>query len=347
MTNWFENETANADESQAEQAVARQGQLTKPPGSLGRLEEAAVRLCALQARPEPAVDHVEIVVFAGDHGVVDEGISAFPQVVTGEMVRNFVRGGAAISVLADQLGAGLTVVNMGLVSVDAFGDPVVDRPVGPGTRNFAVEPAMSRDQCFQAMSAGKEIVYQFTAQVELLVGGEMGIGNTTAAAALACALGAGSADELAGPGTGLDSAGVSHKCRIIEKALARMGERGDPVEVLAELGGYEIAALTGFYIAAAQRGIPCLVDGFITSVAALVANRINPGCREWQLFSHASAEPGHARVMTALSAQPLLDLGMRLGEGSGAGIAVNILRSGCGLHNRMATFEEASVSDGS
>ena len=347
MAHWVHQHALSPDQGFAQRARERQSQLTKPPGSLGRLERLAVDLCALQGRDQPAAEHVEIVVFAGDHGVVEEGVSAFPQAVTGEMIKNFVRGGAAISVLAQQLDAGLTVVNMGTVSGEDFGDPVVGRPVAASTRNLVREPAMTAEQCDQALAVGREMVAQFTDQVDILVGGEMGIGNTTSASALACALGAGNPEELCGPGTGLDRDGVSLKSRIVSRALERVGDRNSVLEILAEFGGFEIAALTGFYIAASQKGLVCLVDGFITSVAALVACRINPGCRPWLVFSHTSAEPGHAKILSALDGKPLLNLEMRLGEGSGAGVAVSLLRNACALHNGMATFAEASVSDGS
>ncbi|HXH03372.1 MAG TPA: nicotinate-nucleotide--dimethylbenzimidazole phosphoribosyltransferase [Candidatus Competibacteraceae bacterium] len=341
---WLNLAIATPDPAAEAAARARQDQLTKPPGSLGRLEALAIRLAALQRRERPAVERVRIVVFAGDHGVVAEGVSAFPQAVTAEMVRNFARGGAAISVLARQHGATLEVVNAGTVSPLEPLPGVVDRRVGPGTANFAVEPAMSAEQCAQALSAGAEAAERaHEAGAELFIGGEMGIGNTTAAAALGCALLGLSAAALAGPGTGLDAAGVSRKAAVIERALA-LHAGGTPLELLCRLGGFEIAALAGAYIRCAQLGIPVLVDGFITTAAALAALRLRPEIAPWLLYGHASAEPGHRRLLAALGAQPLVELDMRLGEGSGAATALPILRAACALHNGMATFAEAGVS---
>ena len=346
MADWFVQGTAPVHTVWGDRARERQLSLTKPPGSLGRLEEHAIALSAMQGRIDPAVDHVRIAIFAGDHGVAHEGVSAFPQAVTTEMVRNFVRGGAAISVLAKKLGAGLSVVNAGTIHREGFGEAVIDQPIARGCGNIAVEPAMSREQCVQALSLGQSIVEGYGRNCELVIGGEMGIANTTSATALAVAMEVGDPQSLAGPGTGLDEAGMKHKIAVIEKAVSRQSTRKQAVDILADLGGFEIAALTGYYIAAAQRGIAILVDGFIASVAALAASRINPGTRNWLLFSHTSAEPGHQMVLEALHAEPLLCLEMRLGEGSGAAVAVDLLRSACALQNGMATFAEAGVSSG-
>lgn len=346
MTDWFLQDTAPVNTVWGDRARERQLSLTKPPGSLGRLEDHAVTLSSLQGRIDPAVDHVSIAIFAGDHGVAHEGVSAFPQVVTTEMVWNFVRGGAAISVLAKKLDADLTVVNAGTIHRGGFGAPVVDQPIAYGCGNIAVEPAMSREQCRQALSLGKSIVEGYGSHCELVIGGEMGIANTTSATALAVAMGVGDPGLLTGPGTGLDETGMRHKITIIEKAVSRQPARKPAVDILAGLGGFEIAALTGYYIAAAQRGVAILVDGFIASVAALAASRINPGTRNWLLFSHTSAEPGHQMILESMHADSLLCLKMRLGEGSGAAVAVDLLRSACALQNHMATFAEAGVSDG-
>lgn len=347
MNDWFLDSCQATDDAVEKLAQQRQLQLTKPPGSLGQLEQVAVALSSMQASITPAVDKVEIAIFAADHGVTNEGVSAFPQVVTGEMVKNFVRGGAAISVIAKQLGAKLTVVNAGTINKQGFGAPVIDQPIALGTANIAIQPAMTNQQCMQALALGKSIVDQYSGDSELVIGGEMGIGNTTSASALAVAFGIAEAAKLVGSGTGLDSHGVSHKQVVIEKALARLqpSQLQQPIELLTELGGFEIVALVGFYIRAAQRGITILVDGFISTVAAFVACQINTGVRQWMLFSHNSAELGHRLVLQALSAQPLLSLGMRLGEGSGAAVAVNLLRCACALQNDMATFSEAGVSD--
>lgn len=341
---WWRLPCAHADGAIARQAHARQSQLTKPPGSLGMLERVAITLAALQADPAPAADRVWISVFAADHGVVAEGVSAFPQAVTGEMVRNFARGGAAISVLARTLDATLEVVTLGTVN-DPGELPGVRRDViAPSTANFCEAPAMTRAQLERALAAGAaSVAGACAARAQLFIGGEMGIGNTTAAAALACAMLGMPAATLAGAGTGLDAAGVERKSAVIGRALAMHAELA-PLDQLAALGGFEIAALAGAYIAAAQQRLPVLVDGFIATAAALAATRLNPGCREWMLFAHRSHEQGHAALLEALGAEPLLDLGMRLGEGSGAAVAVPLLRAACELHNRMATFAQAEVS---
>ncbi len=328
-------------------ALARQGQLTKPPGALGQLEALAVRLAAMQGRERPAADHAVIAIFAGDHGIAAENVSAFPQAVTGEMVKNFARGGAAISVLARTLGAKLEVVNLGTVNDPGELPAVVRAFVAPMTGNFAVEPAMTEAQLAQALEAGRASAMRaLEGGAEIYVGGEMGIANTTAAAALGCALLGKAPRALAGPGTGLDANGVTHKIAVLERALALHGPHlTNPMECLRRVGGFEIAALTGAYLTCAQRGLPVLVDGFISTAAALTAVRIAPSSAEWLIYGHGSAEPGHASLLQALGATPLLNLGMRLGEGSGATMALPVVRLACALHNGMATFAEAAVSE--
>ncbi len=321
--------------------------MTKPPGSLGRLEDIAVELAAWQGREKPTLERVYITIFAADHGVAEEGVSLFPQAVTAEMVRNFARGGAAINVLARQLDATLEVVNLGTVSeVEALPN-VRDERVAAGTANFSKQAAMTIEQCATALQIGRNAALRAKAQgAQLFIGGEMGIANTTAAAAIASVLLATPPDLVAGAGTGVDSAGVKHKAEVIRKALAlHKLPVSEPLEVLRCVGGFEIAGLCGAYIAAAQNGIPVLVDGFISSVAALTAARINPSVRDWMLFSHTSAEQGHQRVLEGLGAKALLQMGMRLGEGSGAAVAVPMLQLACVLHNGMATFAEAGVSE--
>lgn len=345
---WLREPVAPLDDAARHRAEQRQGQLTKPAGSLGRLEELALRLAAMLGEDRPRLAQAGIAVFAGDHGVVEEKISAFPREVTVEMVRNFANGGAAISVLARNLGAELEVVNLGTV-VDPGPLPgVVAVNLGPGTANFLHGPAMTAEQLAGALRAGYDSVERMlTRGVGIYIGGEMGIGNTTSAAALACAYLAEKPEVLAGPGTGLDSAGVRHKAEVLGRALALHCPEGaviPPGEVLWRLGGFEIAALAGAYLRCAQRGLPVLIDGFISSVAALAALRLQPRAADWFLFSHASAEPGHRRVLAAMEATPLLDLGMRLGEGSGAAVALPLLQLACALHSEMATFEEALVS---
>ncbi|MCP3752218.1 nicotinate-nucleotide--dimethylbenzimidazole phosphoribosyltransferase [Pseudomonas sp. SBB6] len=344
---WWLEACRPVDQAVREQALARQQQLTKPAGSLGRLEQLAVQLAGLQGQLKPSVEQVWIAIFAGDHGVVAEGISAYPQAVTGQMLHNFVSGGAAISVLARQLNAQLEVIDLGTIDLALELPGVRHLRVGPGTANFAQVPAMTHEQGLLALQGGRESALRAAASgARLFIGGEMGIGNTTAASALACALLGCPAVELSGPGTGLDAAGVRHKAEVIERALKQHADLGDdPLQRLLYFGGFEIAALVGAYLGCAQAGIAVLVDGFICTVAALVATRINPQCRDWLLFGHRGAEPGHRRVLAALDAEPLLELGLRLGEGSGAALAVPLLRLACDLHGQMATFAEAAVAD--
>jgi nicotinate-nucleotide--dimethylbenzimidazole phosphoribosyltransferase len=346
---WFKQPCCALNATARQAAMARQNQLTKPPGALGRLEEVALQFAAWQGAEKPSLSRIQISIFAADHGIAAEGVSLFPQAVTAEMVRNFARGGAAISVLAHQLNAALEVINLGTVLAIEALKSVRDERIAPGTANFLHQAAMSETQLNQALNSGHATALRAkNTDAHVLIGGEMGIANTTSASALACALLEEAPVNLAGPGTGLDSAGVTHKAQVIQQALLRhgfMNAEVDTFEVLRCLGGFEIAGLTGAYIAAAQLGLPVLVDGFISSVAALCAVRLNPAVRDWLLFAHTSAELGHQRVLLAMAAQPLLQLGMRLGEGSGAAVVVPLLRLACELHNGMATFAEAGVSE--
>jgi len=344
---WTRASCAASNEAARAAALARQGQLTKPPGALARLEDIAVQLAALQGVERPQLQRIHISVFASDHGVAAEGVSVFPQAVTAEMVRNFARGGAAISVLAKQLSATLEVINLGTVSVVEALPGVRDERIAAGTANFLQQAAMTETQLAAALQSGRDAVLRAKQSgAQLFIGGEMGIANTTAASAIGCVLLQIAPVLLSGPGTGLDSSGVAHKARVIEQAIALHHlSHANPLAALRHVGGFEIAGLCGAYIAAAQQDLPVLVDGFISSVAALAAVRINPAVRNWLLFGHTSAEPGHQRVLDALDAQPVLQLGMRLGEGSGAAVAVPILQLACALHNGMATFAEAGVSE--
>lgn len=345
---WVNLPCAAPDALAAKRAAARQAQLTKPPGSLGRLEALAVRLAALHGTDRPSVERVHVCVFAGDHGVAMQGVSAFAQAVTAQMLGNFVAGGAAVNVLARAQGAALDVVNLGTVVDPGPLANVIDARIAPMTADFTHQPAMTDAQLAAALAAGRAAVERAVkAGAQLFIGGEMGIANTTAAAALACALLGEAPANLSGPGTGLDAAGVAHKAAVIERALALHGPQLDgPLAALRRLGGFEIAALAGAAIACAQAGLPLLVDGFIVTAAVLAAVRIQPGVREWLLFAHRSAEPGHARLLQALDAEPLLALDLRLGEGSGALAALPLLRLACAVHAGMATFDEAGVAAG-
>lgn len=348
-TDWTVIPAFPISENAREEALIRQDSLTKPPGSLGQLEVCAVQLAALQDTDSPAAKPAYITIFAADHGVAAEGVSAFPVEVTGEMVRNFSRGGAAISVMAQYLDAHLEVISLGLVNDPGELDKVARLNLGPGTANLVSQPAMTDAQLADSLHAGQRVAEKVVqTQSQLFIGGEMGIANTTSASALACALLGLSPEDLAGPGTGLDKAGVKRKSNVIKQALKYHGpalREAEPLTVLKSLGGFEIAGLVGAYIGCAQKGKAVLVDGFIASVAALVAVRINPSIEPWLFHSHCSAEPGHKHVLAALKAKPLLELGMRLGEGSGAAVAVLLLEAACQLHNNMATFAESRVSE--
>jgi nicotinate-nucleotide--dimethylbenzimidazole phosphoribosyltransferase len=344
MQQWFEESARAASEAHRQSALAHQNQLTKPPGSLGVLESCAVQLAALQQRAAPAADKVSVRIFAADHGVANEGVSAFPQAVTGEMVRNFSSGGAAITVLARALDADFQVINVGTVGVLEALPGVSDQRIAAGTANFCVAPAMSGEQCARALAIGRDSI-DVLDDADLFIGGEMGIANTTSASALACALLNLPPQDLVGSGTGVDAQGIAHKAEVIADALRLHGAQlTSPLAVLQHLGGFEIAALAGAYIRSAQRGIPVMIDGFICTAAALVALELNASIRPWLLFSHCSAERGHRRLIEQLDARPLLNLDLRLGEGSGAAVAVPLLRMACALHNQMASFASAGVS---
>mgnify|MGYP003666790628 CR=1 FL=1 len=341
---WWMNAVPQPSAQALEAAGVRQQQLTKPPGSLGELERIAVQFAGWQDRRAPRVENVQIRIFAGDHGVVAEGVSAFPQAVTVQMIQNFAAGGAAIAVLARHCDADFAVVNMGTAIPAPDIPDVVNVQLAPGTENFCTAAAMSDAVVLAALAGGAEHAPR---DGDIFIGGEMGIGNTTAAAALTSALLDLPVDTTVGRGTGIDDQGLVLKRDAVQRALDRHRRTAETtLDILRCLGGLEIAALTGAYIACAQRGIPVLVDGYICTAAALLACRLNSGVRAWMLFAHQSTEPGHRHLLQALDAAPLLDIGMRLGEGSGAAVAVSLLQSACRLHNEMATFAEAGVSTG-
>lgn len=326
-------------------AVKRQQQLTKPAGSLGELEQLAIQLAAMQATETPCVDKVWISIFAADHGIAAAGVSAFPQAVTTEMLKNFVHGGAAISVLAKQHQATLEIIDVG-VAGSLKGLKIIHQKVASGTENFLHQAAMTETQLQHALQAGKDAITRAqTNNSQLFIAGEMGIANTTSATAIACYLLGINAQQLTGAGTGLDSSGIQHKAKIIQQALDKHKDQcHTPLSVLQHLGGFEIAALMAAYINAAHQQLPILVDGFICSVAALVATRLNPDIKPWLIFAHHSQEQGHHYILESLAAKPLLNLNMRLGEASGAAMAIPLLRSACALHTQMATFAQAQVS---
>jgi nicotinate-nucleotide--dimethylbenzimidazole phosphoribosyltransferase len=314
-------------EDAASAVVRREARLTKPPGSLGRLEEAVSWLARWQGRNPPCLDRVEILVFAGNHGVTAQGVSAYPAEVTAQMVANFATGGAAINQLARVAGAELRVVALSL-----------DEP----TADFTASPAMTEAEFLEAVEVGYDLV---SGEANLIVLGEMGIGNTTAAAALAGSL-FGGGNRFAGIGTGIDHDGLSRKRAVIEAALVRHIDAGrDPLSAAAALGGRELAAILGACLAARHKRIPVLIDGFVSTAAVAPLKRLRAGALDHALAGHMSAEAGHRLLLQELGLEPLLDLGMRLGEGSGAAVAVLILRAALACHTGMATFEEAHVSN--
>ena len=338
------------DRSKAGAAQARLDSLTKPQGSLGRLEETASRLYLIQEAMPLAADPAIIFTCAGDHGVAAEGVSLFPQEVTRQMVLNFLAGGAGINVLARQAGARLVVVDAGCAGDDFPEHPdLVRAKVAPGTANMAQGPAMSREQCLQALTLGANLARKAADDGFRTLGtGDMGIANTTPSTALYCALLGLNPSDVTGPGTGLDAQGVSRKARVVERCLAvnrAAVDSGDPLAVLAALGGYEIACIAGLILGGASRRLSVLVDGFISTAACLAASRLAPPALDYCFFSHASAEPGHKAVTAAMGAAPLLDLGLRLGEGTGAALALHVLRASAAICNEMATFGEAGVSE--
>jgi len=324
---------------------ARLDNLAKPPGSLGRMEELALRYSLAAHTTAPEIGPKRICVFAGDHGATAEGVSAYPREITAAMARNMAAGGAAINAFAASCGAAVHVIDVG---VDADFDDrhgIVARKIARGTANLAREPAMTREQTERALDAGAEMAGR---SVEnggtLLAAGEMGIGNTTAAAALHAALLPAQPRRMVGRGAGLDGAGVARKTEFVEQALRRHGADPErPLHVLQHLGGFEIAALTGFMAAGAALRAPVLVDGFIASAAALVACRLRPDIRDYLIFSHHSAEAGHAAFIEKFEIRPLLDLDLRLGEGSGAALAIPLVEAAVRMFNEMATFDELGL----
>ncbi|WP_348760823.1 nicotinate-nucleotide--dimethylbenzimidazole phosphoribosyltransferase [uncultured Salinisphaera sp.] len=345
---WLYNPAVAVDRAARAAAEARQAELTKPPGALGRLEALAVDFAGWQGRPVPVIDRIGLAIFAGDHGVAARGVSAFPQSVTAQMIANFAGGGAAVAVLAGRCGADMQIVNLGTVSPTAHVPGVINHDLAPGTADFTQGPAMAEATLVAALSAGAEAV---APEASLFVGGDMGIANTTSAAAIYAALTDRDGAAVVGRGTGVDDTGLAAKQAAVDIGLARHAPAWAGLEapeatwaVLRCLGGLEIAALVGAYIAAAQRRVPVVVDGFIASVAALAAVRLNPSVADWLVYGHRSAEAGHAQVLTDLNARPLLDLDMRLGEGSGAMMAVPVIQNALALHAGMATFAETGLT---
>jgi nicotinate-nucleotide--dimethylbenzimidazole phosphoribosyltransferase len=335
------------DEAAMQSARARQDRLTKPPGSLGRLEELSIQLAGMRADPLPSVERKAVIVMAADHGVAREGVSAYPTEVTAQMVLNFLRGGAAINVLARQAGARVTVVDIGVaVEFEAMPE-LVRSKVMCGTRNQAEGPAMTRAEAEQAIQVGLDVLSEEAARgLDIVATGDMGIGNTTPSSAIVAAMTGLPVAQVVGRGTGIDDQGLERKIKIIEKSLAvNRPDRNDPMDVLHKVGGLEIAGLTGVMLGAASRRIPVVVDGFISTAAALIAVALAPRAREYMIGAHQSVEIGHQVMLKHLNLVPLLDLNLRLGEGTGAALAFSLIEASTRLLREMATFDEAGVSD--
>jgi nicotinate-nucleotide--dimethylbenzimidazole phosphoribosyltransferase len=324
-------------------AQARLDRLAKPTGSLGRLEDLARRLVVITGCERPRLETPVVFTLAGDHGVVAEGVSAYPGAVTAQMVANLARGGAAVNALARSVGARVVVVDLGVATEGPPPAGAICRRIAAGTRNMTQGPAMTRQEALTALAVGAALVEE--AGADCVATGEMGIGNTTAASALTCALTGAEPRVVTGPGAGLGGQGIARKIAAVTRALAvNRPDPGDPLGTLAALGGLEIAGLVGLILAGAARRVPVILDGFIATAAALVAVRLRPATREYLLAAHRSAEPGHAVLLEALDLDPYLDLGLRLGEGTGAALGIGLLRAALACYGEMATFEEAGVA---
>lgn len=344
----YVTEIEPVDKSYGEKARQREDILTKPQGSLGRLETLAVAIASMTRQEVPNTGRKTIFTFAGDHGVVEEGVSAFPQEVTPQMVANFIHDGAAINVLARQAGADIIVADLG-VAVDLNIDhpKFRDRKVSYGTRNFTKEPAMTEEDAYRAITAGIEIFEEEhqSEPITLAATGEMGIGNTTAATAILAVIGGGHIEKITGRGTGIDDNGIIRKISAIKRAIEiHRPDETDGLDVLRKVGGFEIAGLAGVILAAARHRIPVLIDGFISTSAALIANLLQPLAAQYMLAAHLSEEQGHKKMLDILGKEPILNLGLRLGEGTGAALAMHVVEASLRILNEMATFESAGVA---
>jgi nicotinate-nucleotide--dimethylbenzimidazole phosphoribosyltransferase len=351
MANLLEETTrsiAPQDEAWRRKARARLEQLTMPYWALGRLMDLAEDLAGMTRSLNPPVARKVIVTMAGDHGVVAEGVSKYPQVVTGQMVRNFVTGGAAINALARQVGARVLVVDMGVAAdLDelAYLGKIVSKRIAPGTENMACGPAMSREQAVRSLEAGIEIIQELGDSVDLVGTGDMGIGNTTPSSAIIAAITGRSVAEVTGRGTGISDEQLRHKINIVQKALdVNRPDPSDGLDVLAKVGGFEIGGIAGVILGAAYQRKPVLVDGFISTAGALIAHTLAPLSADYMIAAHRSAEQGHIMALEQLGKRPLLNLDMRLGEGTGVALAMNLVEAAVRILTEVSTFEEASVS---
>jgi nicotinate-nucleotide--dimethylbenzimidazole phosphoribosyltransferase len=349
MPNLLENTLLNIkplDKNAMSLARARQDTLTKPTGSLGRLEDLSIQLAGVQGKARPQIKNKAIIVMVADHGVVAEGTSAYPQEVTAQMVLNFVRGGAAINVLSRQIGARVTVVDIGIAGKTSAFMGIVHQKLMAGTANMCQEPAMTPDMAKKSIETGIEIVKaEINKGLDIVATGEMGIGNTTASAAICAVMTGRPVAEVTGRGTGLDDKQLQHKIEVINKALElHKPDSTKPLEVLAKIGGLEIGGLAGVILGAAAHRVPTMIDGFISGAAALIAVGICPPVKDYLIAGHVSQEPGHRFLLKHLGLQPLLDLNMRLGEGTGAALSLTLAEAACRTLAEMATFAEAGVS---
>jgi nicotinate-nucleotide--dimethylbenzimidazole phosphoribosyltransferase len=326
-------------------AEERQRRLTKPNGALGRLEALSIQLAGITGQPRPRLSHKVVVVMAGDHGVTAEGVSAYPQSVTSQMVLNFLSGGAAINVLARQVGARIVVADLGVAARLPVRPDLYNAKMAMGTANMAQGPAMSRQQALQAINTGTELIdRELSKGLDILGIGEMGIGNTTAAAAIAAALTGQDPAEVVGRGTGISDAALLHKIEVVRQALAiNQPDANDALDLVSKVGGFEIAGLVGAILATAANRRPIMVDGYITTAAAMIAVKLAPAVRPYLFAAHRSAEGGHDTMLAWLGLEPLLALDMRLGEGTGAVLGIQVADAACRLLDEMATFGEAGV----
>jgi len=335
------------DKEAMAQAQVRQDQLTKPQGSLGRLEALSVHLAGIQVKPIPQIKHKVIITMAGDHGVVAEKVGNWPQEVTAQMVHNFLRGGAAINVIAQQVGARLVVADLGVASELKSHPRLLSRKIAYGTQNMALGPAMTEKQAIRAVETGIDIIQAEIAKGLDIVGvGDMGIGNTTASSAICAAITGEVVAEVTGRGTGLTDEQLAHKVAVIQKALSvNRPDPKQPLDVLTKVGGFEIGGLVGVMLGAAAHRLPVVLDGFITGAAALIASALCPRLKDFLIASHVSAEAGHPLLLKYLGLKPLLNLGMRLGEGTGAALGIFLAEAAARILGEMATFTEAGVSE--
>lgn len=335
------------DRACLERARRRLDRLTKPVGSLGRLEDLAACYVGITGEEQPAIPRAAVFTFAADHGVVDEGVSAYPRTVTAQMVLNFLRSGAGVNVLASHVGAEVRVVDIGVAHEFGPLPGLLHRKVAHGTRNFLREPAMTREQAIYAIEIGVNLAVEATSEgLGLLGTGDMGIGNTTASAAITAVMTGESVVAVTGRGTGIDEAGWAHKVAVIEQALSnRRPDAADPLDILAKVGGFEIAGLAGLILGGAACRRPVVLDGFIAGAAAMIAVGLQPLCCEYLIASHLSVERGHQAILKKLGLRPLFDLDLRLGEGTGACLAISLIHGAIKIFTGMATFDEAGVSE--